>query len=130
MIAAGGMSIAFYMRREPTKPVQPGEGFRIGVLAGLFGFMINALFSIVGMLIPSIRAAARAEMVARWNEAIARTTEPQALDTLHRIGDALSTPGGMAFMFVIVLLVQAVLFVVFGGLGGAIGATLFGRKQA
>jgi hypothetical protein len=48
---------------------------------------------------------------------------------LRRLGDQLNTPGGLALIFTFALLVLAVLFVVFGGLGGAIGAALFGRRQ-
>jgi hypothetical protein len=129
MVAAGGMSIAFYTRREPHHTVTASNGLKIGVLAGMCGFLINAVLSTLGLLLPAVRNAAHAVMMDRWKEAMSRTSDPQALDTLRRFGDALNSPAGFAAMITLVLVVQAVLFVVFGGLGGAIGATLFGRRQ-
>jgi hypothetical protein len=130
MIAAGGISIAFYMRLEPEKVVKVGAGLRIGALAGLFGFLINALLSTLSMLVASNRAALRSEMMTRWKEAMASSSsDPQTTEMLRRIGDQLKTPSGLAFIFTFGLLVLAAFFIIFGGLGGAIGATLFGRHH-
>lgn len=129
MVASGGMSIAFYTRREPHQTVTAGSGLRLGALAGMFGFFINATLSTVSMLSATSRTAMRGEMMNRLKEAMAGSTDPAATDMLRRLGDQLNTPGGLALIFTFALLVLAVLFVVFGGLGGAIGATLFGRHQ-
>jgi len=129
MVAAGGMSIAFYMRREPERVVKAGDGLRIGALAGMFGFLINATLSTLSMLSPTIRAATRGQMMDRLKEAMATSSDPQATDMLRRIGDQLNTSGGLAFIFTLALAVLAVFFIVFSGLGGAIGASLFGRKH-
>jgi hypothetical protein len=129
MVACGGMSIAFYTRREPHQTVTAGGGLRIGSLAGMFGFFINATLSTVSMLSANSRAAMRGEMMNRLKEAMASSSDPAATDMLRRLGDQLNSPSGLAMLFTFALLVLAVLFVVFGGLGGAIGATLFGRRQ-
>jgi hypothetical protein len=129
MVAAGGMSIAFYTRREPDKTVTAGNGLRIGALAGMFGFLINALLSTLSMLSATSRAALRSEMMGRLKEAMATSSDPQATELLRRIGDQLNTPGGLAFIFTFALLVLALFFIVFSGLGGAIGASLFGRHH-
>lgn len=129
MVASGGMSIAFYTRREPHHTVKAGNGLRIGALAGMFGFFINATLSTISMLSATSRNAMRGEMTDRLKEAMASSSDPSATDMLRRLGDQLNTPSGLALIFAFALIVLAVLFVVFGGLGGAIGATLFGRRQ-
>jgi hypothetical protein len=129
MVAAGGISIAFYTRREPDKTVKASDGLRIGALAGMFGFLINAILSTLSMLSATVRAGTRTQMMDRLKEAMAANSDPQATDMLRRIGDQLNTPGGLAFIFTLALAVLAVFFIVLSGLGGAIGATLFGRRH-
>jgi hypothetical protein len=129
MVAAGGMSIAFYSRREPDITVTAGMGLKIGALAGLFGFLMNAIMSTLSMLSASTRSVLRGEMMERLKDAMASNSDQAATDMLKRIGDQLSTPGGLAFIFTLALAVLAVFFVVFSGIGGAIGAALFGRKH-
>ena len=129
MVAAGGMSIAFYSRREPEATVLPRTGLKVGALAGLFGFLLNASMSTLSMLSAASRAALRSEMTKRLQEAMSSTSDPATLDMLRRIGEQLSTPRGLALVFTLGIAVLAVFFVAFGGLGGAIGAFLFGRRE-
>ncbi len=129
MVAAGGMSVAFYSRREPDATVLPRTGLKVGALAGLVGFLLNASMSTLSMLSAASRAALRTEMMTRLQEAMGSTSDPATLDMLRRIGDQLSTPRGLAFVFTLGIAVLAVFFVAFGGLGGAIGAFLFGRRE-
>ncbi len=129
MIAAGGMSVAFYSRREPEAEVRASTGLKIGALAGFFGFLMNASLSSLSMFSAASRAALRAEMANRLKEAMASSSDPAATDMLRRVGDQLNTPGGLATIFVLALAVLAVFFVLFGGLGGAVGASLFGRRN-
>lgn len=105
-------------------------GLRVGALAGMFGFLMNATLSTLSMFSATSRSALRGEMMARLKEAIASSSDPQATDLLRRIGDQLNTPSGLATIFTLALAVLAIFFVVFGGLGGAIGASLFGRRHS
>jgi hypothetical protein len=123
------MSVAFYSRREPEAEVRASTGLKIGALAGFFGFLMNASLSSLSMLSQSSRSALRAEMMNRLNEAIAASSDPTATDMLRRVGGQLSTPSGLATIFVLALAVLAIFFVLFSGIGGAIGASLFGRRH-
>jgi uncharacterized membrane protein len=49
MVAAGGIAITLYKRRMPYVSVPARRGFRIGALAGFFGFLLNAVTSVLGM---------------------------------------------------------------------------------
>jgi hypothetical protein len=129
MVAAGGIAVTLYKRRMPYVSVPARRGFRIGSLAGLFGFLLNASTSVFGMLSEPNRAALRAAMHERLKEAMSVNSDPSAQQMLNRLGDMISTPGGLAALFAFSLLMFGLVFIFLGGIGGAIGAALFGRKN-
>jgi len=48
---------------------------------------------------------------------------------VKNLGDMVSTPGGLAAVFAFSLCLFGLLFVFLSGIGGAIGAALFGKKM-
>lgn len=129
MIAAGGLAITFYKRRLPTVHIRPALGFRIGAVAGLFGFMANALLSGLGMLSSQNRSVLRAAMNERIQDALNTNPDASAQEMLRRMSETIATPSGFATIFIVALMIFGLLFIMFSGLGGAIGATLFGRSN-
>ncbi|MGA2991486.1 MAG: zinc-ribbon domain-containing protein [Candidatus Korobacteraceae bacterium] len=129
MVAAGGIAVTLYKRRVPYVSVPPKRGFRIGALAGLFGFVLNAGASVLGMLSDQNREALRAAMRERLKEAMAVNSDASAQQMLNRLGEMISTTGGLAALFAFSLLLFGLIFVLLGGLGGSIGAALFGKKS-
>ena len=128
MVAAGGMAVTLYKRRLPYVSVPTRRGFRIGALAGLFGFLLNAATSVFGMLSAGNRTALREAMQERLKEALAVNSDPAAKQMVKHLGDMVSTPGGLAAVFAFSLCLFGLLFVLLSGIGGAIGAALFGKK--
>ena len=129
MIAAGGMSVAFYSRYEPNSEVRASTGFKIGALAGLFGFLMNACLSSFSMFSQATRSALRSEMSSRIQEAIANSSNADTANMMRKFGDQLNTTGGLVTLFLLALAFLGVLFVLFSGVGGAVGASLFGRRR-
>jgi hypothetical protein len=129
MVAAGGIAVTLYKRRMPYVSVPPRRGFRIGSLAGFFGFLLNASVSVVGMLSEENRAALRVAMHERLKEAMSVNSDPSAQQMLNNLGDMISTTGGLAALFAFSLLVFGLIFILLGGFGGSIGAALFGKKN-
>ena len=129
MVAAGGIAITLYKRRLPYVSVPPRRGFRIGALAGFFGFLLNATMSAFGMLSAENRAALRDAMQERLKEALSVNSDPSAQQMVKNLGAMISTPGGLAALFAISLGLFGLIFVFLGGVGGAIGAALFGKKE-
>ncbi|MGE5110804.1 MAG: hypothetical protein ACM3JB_08115 [Acidobacteriaceae bacterium] len=129
MIAAGGMSVAFYSRREPDVEVRASLGMKLGALAGFFGFVMNAILSSLGMLSMETRSALRSQLASRLQEAVASSKDAATTDMLQKLGEQLNTTGGLLTLFAIALAALGLFFVLFGGLGGAIGASLFGRRK-
>lgn len=129
MVAAGGIAITLYKRRMPYVTVPARRGFRIGALAGFFGFLLNAVTSAFGMLSAENRVALRDAMQERLKEALAVNSDPSAQQMVKNLGDMVSTPTGLAAVFVFSLCLFGLLFVLLSGIGGAIGAALFGKKM-
>lgn len=129
MIAAGGMCIAFYMRSEPHAEIRPSTGLKMGALAGLFGFLMYGVVASLSMLSAQTRSAFRTDMANAIKEAAARGSDPRAADMVRQLGDQLNTPGGLATMFILMLVFLLIFFVLLSGIGGAVGASLFGRKH-
>jgi len=129
MVAAGGIAVTLYKRKMPYVPVPARRGFRLGALAGLFGFLLNAGASVIGMLSEQNRAALRDAMHERLKEAMSVNSDPSAQQMLNNIGDMISTPAGLAALFAFSLLIFGLIFVLLGGIGGSVGAALFGKKN-
>ncbi len=129
MVAAGGIAVTFYKRRLPYVSVPARRGFRLGALAGLFGFLLNAATSAFGMLSAENRTALREAMQERLKEALAVNSDPAAKQMVKHLGDIISTPGGLAALFAFSMCLFGLLFVLLSGIGGAIGAALFGKKE-
>lgn len=130
MLAAGGLSIAFYTRREPAAHLPASSGMKLGALAGVFGFLLNACLSSLALFSAQSRAALRTELMGRLKETLESASDQAARDALQRLGDMLATPGGLALFFILAISVFGVLFVALAGLGGAVGASLFGRQSS
>lgn len=130
MVAAGGLSIAFYMRSEPHAEVRTLSGLKMGALAGLFGFLMYGIVASMTMLSAQVRSQFRVEMANSLKEAAARSADPRAIDMIRPFVDRLSTPGGLATMFALMLFFLMIFFVLLSGIGGAVGASLFGRRRS
>jgi hypothetical protein len=129
MVAAGGLAVTLYKRRVPYGSVAARGGFRIGSLAGFFGFLLNASASLMGMISAENRSAVRAAMEERVKEAMSINPDPSAQQMLKQLSDWISTPSGLAGVFGCSLLLFGLVFVILSGIGGSIGAALFGKKE-
>lgn len=130
MVAAGGLSVTFYSRREINAQIFPGMGFRIGALAGLFGFLMDMIIVSLGMLSAATRANLRSEIANQAQQAIAKSQDPATTETLRNLTDKLSTTQGLVTLFLIAAVFYGFFFVVFSGIGGALGAYLFGHRKS
>lgn len=127
LLGAGALSVGLYQRQVPGTMVTPLMGMRVGALAGVFGFVLNAVMSTLSFVF--LRSANfRSLMQDQMRRTMERTPDPQAEKILQQFMDYLSTPQGMATFFVAVLVALAVGFVVFTAAGGALGASMFGPR--
>ncbi len=130
MIAAGGLSIAFYMRFEPHAEVRTSTGLKMGALAGFFGFLMYGIVASLTMLSAQTRSQFRVDMAKALQDAAVKSADPRAADMIRPFIDQLNTPSGLAMMFALMLVFLLIFFVILSGIGGTVGASLFGHRRS
>ena len=121
---AGFLSVLLYRRRSSGNDPSRGTGFRLGALAGLFGFGLLVILGGAGTLVFHAQDEVHATMIQVIHQAQARNPDPQA----KQVFDYFMTPQGMAFMMIIGFVFMCIMFVLLSGIGGAISASLLRRK--
>ena len=129
MLGAGALSVMLYRRRLPGTLVTPGMGMRLGALAGLFAFMINAVVTTLSFVLFRSSSSFRRAMQEQMEKQMSGNPDPKAQEMLQHMMDWMSTPQGAATLIVVVLVVMAVMFVLFCSAGGALGASMFARRR-
>lgn len=125
VLAGGGWAIYLYRHRSPGTALTGGIGWRLGALTGLVAFAVYAALFAISIAFfgtgPQIRDAVRKAL----EDAAARSATPQSQQVL----DFLLSPGGIATIVTITMAVFLVVFLLSGGIGGAIGASRLRAKQ-
>jgi hypothetical protein len=121
---AGFLSVLLYRRRSLGNDPSHGTGFRLGALAGLFGFGLLVILAGAGTLAFHAQDEVHSTMIQVIQQAQARSPDPRA----RQVFDYFMTPQGMAFMMIIGFVFMCIIFVLLSGIGGAISASLLRRK--
>jgi hypothetical protein len=129
MLGAGALCVAFYQRRVPDTVITPGMGMKLGALAGVFGFVINAFMTTLSFVAFRSGSDFRRTLQEQMDKQIAGASDPKAQEIMQKMFDWINTPQGMATFMVLVLVVLAIMFVLFTAAGGALGASMFGKKR-
>jgi len=129
MLGAGMLSVALYQRRAPGTLITPGMGMKLGALAGVFGFAINAVVTTVSFVTFRSNSDFRRAMQEQMEKQMASNPDPKVQEMVQRMLAWMATPQGAATLVVLVLIMMAVMFVLFCSAGGALGASMFGRRR-
>ena len=129
IVAGGGLAVAIYHRRAHPGSLRPGTGFRIGALAGAMGFVFNLILNLISLSTQAGRAMLREYVHKSIENALSSNPDPAQAEQIRKISDQLNTPGGMATLFIVAMIIGGVLLIVLSGFGGSIGAYLFGRHD-
>src|SRR5208283_420050 len=129
MLGAGMLSVALYQRRAPGTLITPGMGMKLGALAGVFGFAINAVVTTVSFVTFRSNSDFRRAMQEQMEKQMASNPDPKVKEMVQSMLAWMATPQGAATLVVLVLIMMAVMFVLFCSAGGALGASMFGRRR-
>jgi quinol-cytochrome oxidoreductase complex cytochrome b subunit len=127
LLGAGALSVALYQRRVSGKYVTPGMGLRIGALSGTVAFVVSTLWDVFQFA--TNRQHVHAVFAEQMEKAISSNPDPKGQEIARQFMNNLSTPEGLATLFVIGLVIMAIVFVIFSAAGGALGASMFGRPR-
>jgi hypothetical protein len=126
MIATGGVAVTLYTHRVHSG-LSPGKGFKLGLLTGFFGALITLAISLLGLISANSRAEFRKMVIETLNNSAAASPDPAAHDVATRIAAGVNTTGGLIMFLFLTMALLAVIYLLLAGMGGAVGATLFGR---
>lgn len=125
MLIGGSLSVVFYRRRVPTAHITAGMGARLGMLTGVLGSGILAVLLAIHTMLSHNWDSIREQLIAGVEQAAARNPGPQSQQAV----EFLKSPPGVVLLLTVGLIVTVVAFVIFSGLGGALSAALFRRRE-
>lgn len=125
MLIGGTLSVVFYRRRMPVAHVTPGMGARLGMVTGILGGGIFSALLSIGIILFSAWDTVREKLIDVVEQTAARNPDPQAQQAM----EFFKSPQGIVLLLTTALIGTLLAFVVFSGLGGALGAALFRRKE-
>ena len=125
MLIGGSLSVVFYRRRVPVANVTPGMGARLGMVSGILGGGIFAALLSVGTTLFHAWDNVRAKLIAVVEQTAARNPDPQTQQAL----EFFKSPDGIVLLLTTALIGALMAFVIFSGLGGALGAAFLRRKE-
>lgn len=129
MLGGGALAVSFYRRRRPFSEVTAGMGARLGAVAGVLGFFIfaslTAMRLFVEVVLLHLGPRIREEMRQIMEQSAARNPDPQ----VQAMVQWMTSPQGFATMVTVGMVMFFLAFVIFSSAGGALGASLFGKRE-
>jgi hypothetical protein len=124
-LGTGFLAVIFARRRGLAISIPAGAGARLGAASAFLFFSISAIVEMFAVVVLHKGAQVRSEMMDKIQQAAARYPGPEVQPFL----DFVKSPDGFAFMVVASLVFGLLAFLILGSVGGAIGATLFRRRD-
>jgi hypothetical protein len=125
MFSVGFLAVVFYRQGRRGITIKPTAGAGLGALGGLLWFAMSAVLETLVVLFLHKGPELRSELIAKIQQATSQTNDPQVLAVFER----LKTPGGLQFLMMTGLFFALLASIVLAGLGGALGGTIFGRRD-
>ena len=125
MLSVGFLAVVFYRQRRPEIRIKARTGAALGALGGLLWFAMSSIMEVLIVIFLHKGPELRTALVARIQEAASQTTDPQVLAMFERF----KTPGGLEFLMLTALILAFFASLVLGGLGGALGSAILGRRD-
>ena len=126
MIASGGVAVTLYTRKVHTG-LPAGKGLRLGLLTGFFGALMTMAISLLSLVSHNSRDQFRQMVTEALNNSAAASADPAAKDVATRMISSIGTNGGLIAFLLLMMAFVAAIYLILAGIGGAVGAALFGR---
>jgi hypothetical protein len=125
MVSVGFLAVVFYRQYEPASLIKASVGARLGALGGLLWFGISFVLQGVAALVLRRGPALREEMLKKIQQTASSANDPQ----MQTLFDYFKTPAGLTVFIVMVIFFAFLAALALGALGGALGGTLFNRRD-
>jgi hypothetical protein len=125
MVSVGFLALVFYRQRRPEIMIKAATGAALGALGGLLWFAMSSILEALIVIFLHKGPELRNALLAKLQEAASQTSDPQVLSVFAR----LKSQGGLEFLMLTGLVFAFLASIVLGGLGGALGSAILGRRQ-
>ncbi len=126
MLCVGFLAVVFYRQRHPEWRLKAAAGARLGALSGIFCFGFTSILIALASTGSDFRAKIREQFIdnaQKW--ASSRPADPQIQAAL----DQLKTPEGLIMALIVGSIFLFVISILLASVGGALGGTVFGRRN-
>jgi hypothetical protein len=124
-LGAGFLAVILARRRSLGSTIRAAAGAKLGALTGLLFFAGSMLLELLAVVALRKGAEIRAEMMDKIQQAAGRYPGPEVQPFL----DFVRSPGGFTFMLIAALIFGLLAFVALASVGGALGASMLGKKS-
>lgn len=124
-LGAGSLAVAFFRRGAAEFNFRPASGARLGALSGMLFFAMSAIFEALAVTLLHKGAELRGQML----EKVQLVAERYPASQVQPFLDFVKTPEGFAFMMAGSVVFGLIAFIVLGGAGGAIAASIMKRRS-
>lgn len=128
VLAAGAASVFFYRNRAAIS-VPVGLGARLGVVTGMVASLVSSAFTTLSILFMG-SGKMRDAMRQGMEQSASRNPDPNAQAMVHRLMEFMTSPGGFALMMTLGFAINFLALMAFAAGGGALGASLFGKRES
>jgi len=128
VLAAGAVSVLFYRNRAAIS-VPTGLGARLGAVTGMVAWLVSSAVTTLTILVMG-SGKMRDAMRQAMEQSATRNPDPSAQEMARRMMEFMISPGGFALAITLWFAVMFLALMAFGAAGGALGASLFGKREA
>ena len=125
MFSVGFLAVVFYRQGRRDAMIKASAGAGLGALGGLLWFAISSVLEALIVIFLHKAPELRHELIVRIQQAAAQTSDPQVLAVFER----LKSQSGLEILMLTSLVFAFLASIVLGGLGGALGGAILGRRD-
>ena len=125
MFSVGFLAVVFYRQRRREIMIKATAGAGLGALGGLLWFAMSSVLEALIVIFLHKGPELRNELIVRIQQAASQTSDPQVQAVFER----LKTQGGLEVLMLTGLVFAFLASIVLGGLGGALGGAILGRRD-
>ena len=124
-VIGGGVVAAYLLQQSQQAPLTPGDGAIVGLMAGLFGAVVDGVISVpVHLMTGGLNARFMQRLIERMPN-----VDPSLRQMIENSQNPAAAGVGMIVGLFIGFAVMLVAGLIFGSLGGMLGALFFKKNQ-
>jgi hypothetical protein len=120
-LVSGGLVAAYVLQSGTPQPITLGDGALVGLLAGLFGAVVNLIISVPMHLFTGPFQQRLLERLAE--------SQPELPENVRQMVDTMGAGGVSVVGTIVAFFMMLILGAVFSSLGGLLGAFFFKKKE-